>query len=194
MLHAHILSTVHLVVGFVVAIAGSYVWIQEDLKDDVLGQFLMSLLVCIAGFNLFFGLKGFFVDNQPKEAVSEHEPIKWYSKQGLWGIFLIYLGAVFYALAAFYHLTLPKWTFLRALMVVIPLILVEYHFSIRGNRMVHNVLQWNTTQVAFITLIFYFINTWLLNKFVFKRKFVLWRELTALGLLAGAFAVIGTGK
>jgi hypothetical protein len=180
---------IHIVLGVILGAIGSYVWVEMD-KERLVDQFLISLLVAAAGINFFFGLKGYFVDNIAPDEPKEGTPPKWYSKQGLFAIFLVYMGAVFYSLAAFYHLSMPKWTFLKGLAVAIPLILIEYHFSLRANRVIHDTLQWNATQIAFITLIFYFINTWIMNKFIFKRKFVLWRELVALGLLAGAFVVL----
>jgi hypothetical protein len=189
----HVVSAAHLGIGLVMGIIGSYTWIQADNKT-IWEQLLVGLLVLVAGVNFFLGLKGIFVDGQKRETSIPAGPVKWYSKQGLWALLLVYLGAVFYSMAAFYHLALPKWTFLRAFMIAVPLILIEYHFMIRGNHMVYDVLQWNATQVAFVTLIFYFINTWILNKFVFKRKFVWWRETLALGLLAAAFGVLGAGS
>lgn len=180
---------IHIVLGVILGAIGSFVWVQMD-REALVDQFLLSLLVTVAGINFFLGLKGFFIDNQPAQPSPTGTPPKWYSKQGLFAVFLVYLGAVFYALAAFYHLSMPKWTFLRGLAVAVPLILIEYHFSLRANRLMHETLQWNATQIAFLTLIFYFINTWIMNKFIFKRSFVLWRELLAFGLLAGAFVAL----
>jgi uncharacterized protein (DUF486 family) len=176
--------------GCVMGAIGSYTWIQLETKT-LLEQFLISLLVLTAGFNFFFGLKGFFVDDTVSTTtVSSTEKLKWYSKEGLWGLFLVYIGAVFYALAAYYHLAIPNWSFLTAFLVALPLILIEYHFSLRGNHIMYDRIQWNATQVAVVSLVFYFINTWIMNKFIFKRKFVLWREIVGFLLLAGAFAVI----
>lgn len=102
--------------------------------------------------------------------------------------FLIYCGTLFYTIASFYHLHLKQWTFAKAFTIALPLVVIEYNFSLRGNWWAHSILGYNATQIMLITLCFYFINSWLLNNFVLKHE-VLWhRELVSLALILIAFA------
>ena len=101
---------------------------------------------------------------------------------------------VFYALAAYYYLAIPNWSFLTAFLVALPLILIEYHFSLRGNHIMYDRIQWNATQVAVVSLVFYFINTWIMNKFIFKRKFVLWREIVGFFVIGGCICSDSMGR
>jgi hypothetical protein len=102
---------------------------------------------------------------------------------------LVYLGTVFYTLAAYYHLSLRNWTWTKAAMVAIPLVLIEYVFSLRGNRYLNEYSGFNPTRVLLITMCFYFVNLWLLNYFVIGNPVVVWREITGFLLILAAFAV-----
>ena len=62
-----------------------------------------------------------------------------------------------YTIAAYYHLKLRNWSFLTAFAIAIPFILVEYQFSIRGNRAAKDVLRLNAVQITLVTMTFYFI-------------------------------------
>jgi branched-subunit amino acid transport protein AzlD len=106
-------------------------------------------------------------------------------------IALIYIGTCFYTLAAYLHLSLgDDWTFLRALAIALPLVFLEYQFSLRGNHAAITQLGFNAIQVLMITLCFYFINLWLLNVFILKHKVLWWRELLCFGLILLAFAIL----
>ena len=106
-------------------------------------------------------------------------------------ILLIYIGTVFYTLAAYLHLRLGNnWTFLKALVIALPLVFLEYQFSLRGNHAAVTKLKLNAIQVLLITLCFYFINLWLLNYFVLRTKTLWWRELLCFGLILLAFALL----
>jgi uncharacterized protein (DUF486 family) len=103
-------------------------------------------------------------------------------------ISLVYMGTVFYTLAAYYHLSLRNWTWTRAAIVAIPLVLIEYMFSLRGNRYL-NESGFNPLRILLITMCFYFINLWLLNYFVIGNQVVVWREITGFLLILTAFYV-----
>ena len=102
---------------------------------------------------------------------------------------LIYIGTVFYTLAAYYHLKLKDWTFLKAFALAIPLVMIEYSFSLRGNRQANTVLGMNALQILIITITFYFINAWLLNYFVLKNKVNYQREIISFILVISAFYI-----
>jgi hypothetical protein len=97
---------------------------------------------------------------------------------------LIYIGSCFYVYSAFNHVKLGKaWTIWKAMSIALPLVFVEYMFSLHGNYYAYNLLKLTATQVLFITISFYFVNTTLLNIFVLKRPTIWWRDAVSLGLL-----------
>lgn len=105
-------------------------------------------------------------------------------------LLLIYIGTWCYTLAAYLHLKLRKeWTFMTAFAIAIPCVLLEYQFSLRGNRAAIFDLGLNPIQVLLITLCFYFVNVWILNIFVLKAKVIWWRELLCFILILSAFAI-----
>lgn len=102
----------------------------------------------------------------------------------------IYLGTVCYVTASYFHLKLEKWTFLTAFLIALPIVCIEYQFSLRANRIAMHTHGFNPVQILLITLCFYFINIWLLNYFVIKnQKVVLWREVLCFTLILAAFWV-----
>ena len=85
-------------------------------------------------------------------------------------LFLIYLGTLCYVTAAYYHLSLnDKWTFLKAFSIAIPIIFIEYIFSLNGNYYLHSVFEYTPIEILIITVCFYFINLWLLNFYILKH-------------------------
>lgn len=101
---------------------------------------------------------------------------------------LVYIGTVFYTLAAYYHLTIKDWTWFRAASYAIPLVLIEYIFSLRGNHHL-NASGYNPVRIVLITMCFYFINTWLLNYFIIHNEVVIWREVLAFLFVLAAFYI-----
>jgi hypothetical protein len=76
----------------------------------------------------------------------------------------VYIGTIFYTLAAYYHLSLKDWSFLKALKIAMPLVFIEYTFSLRANRSLNKTFNNNSVQILLITMCFYFINV--LNLFI----------------------------
>jgi len=99
----------------------------------------------------------------------------------------VYIGTIFYVLASYYHLTLKDWTFKKALFIALPLVCIEYFFSLRGNRYLNEKYNINAIEILLITMCFYFINTWLLNYFVIKNKVNIIKELISFILILVAF-------
>jgi uncharacterized protein (DUF486 family) len=102
---------------------------------------------------------------------------------------LIFLGSVSYTIAAYYHLNLKKWSFAAAFAIAVPLILIEYQFSIRGNRAAKSILKLNVVQITLLTMTFYFVNSWVLNYFIMKSPIIWWREVLAFACVAAAFVL-----
>ena len=79
-------------------------------------------------------------------------------------ISIIYIGTLCYTIAAYYHLKLGnKWTFTNAFLMAIPLVVVEYIFSLNGNHYANTVIGLSAQNILVITVCFYFVNLWLLN-------------------------------
>lgn len=88
----------------------------------------------------------------------------------LFYLFLIYIGTVFYVIAAYYHLTFrERWYFMKAYMIAIPFVLLEYCFSLNGNYYMHYIMDYSPLDILIITMCFCFINLWLLNYFILKH-------------------------
>lgn len=105
-------------------------------------------------------------------------------------ISIIYIGTVFYTLASYYHLKLKEsWTFTSALTIALPLVFIEYNFSLRGNYLAYSQLNLSSIDILLITMVFYFINGWLLNFFVLKHKINIIREIIAFILILLAFKI-----
>lgn len=104
---------------------------------------------------------------------------------------LIYIGTIFYVIAAYYHLKLnEKWSFWRALMIAIPFVLVEYCFSLNGNYYMHHALDYSPMDILNITMCFYFVNLWLMNYFVLHHTIHnVYKEIVCFGLILGAFGM-----
>lgn len=105
-------------------------------------------------------------------------------------ISFIYIGTVFYTIASYYHLKLKdSWKFTKALTIALPMVLIEYNFSLRGNFLAYSKLDMSSIDILLTTMIFYFINGWLLNFFVLKHTIHFVRELIAFILILLAFKI-----
>lgn len=105
---------------------------------------------------------------------------------------LIFIGTIFYTLAAYYHLTYNKnWTFLKALAIAMPFVLIEYTFSLRGIHHSYKYLNHSTSTILIITIIFCFISMWLFNYFILKNRtnVNLFKEFLAFVLIIIAFYI-----
>jgi hypothetical protein len=83
----------------------------------------------------------------------------------------IFIGAVFYTLASFYHLKMDKnWTFFKAILIALPFVLIEYTFTLHGIFYSYKFLDLKPSQILIITICFYFICIWIFNYFVMKIR------------------------
>lgn len=101
----------------------------------------------------------------------------------------IYIGTVFYVLASYFHLLQDNWSFQKALFTALPFVLIEYMFSLRGNYYAYTQLELNPIQILIVTLVFYFINMWIFNLFITKKKINKLREVTSFILVISSFLV-----
>ena len=112
-----------------------------------------------------------------------------FKNSGLYkSIFLIYIGSVFYVLAAFYHLSIKNWTIITAFAIAIPILVLEYSFSLRGNWYANEYL--SATKILILTMIFYLVNLTILDSIILKNG-VSFRDIVALLLVISAVYVSG---
>ncbi len=104
-------------------------------------------------------------------------------------IIYIYIGTVFYTIASYYHLSLKEWNLKKAYMIAIPIVLIEYFFSLQANRKLNEVFKISPVSIVLITMCFYFVNTWLLNLFITKNKITVWREILSFILIFSAYYI-----
>lgn len=102
---------------------------------------------------------------------------------------LIYIGTLFYTTAAYFHLSLKKWSFIIAYTIALSCVIMEYQFSLRGNYYASSLLNINAVQILIVTTCFCFINVMILNIFVLKKPVKWWREIASLALIIGAIIV-----
>ncbi len=111
-------------------------------------------------------------------------------------LFMIYMGTLFYVIASYYHLKLREnWNFFMALGIAIPIVVIEYIFSLHGNYYAHFFFNMTPLDILVITMCFYFINLWILNFFVLKTsKHNPYSELLAFLLVLCAFTITNVVK
>ena len=81
----------------------------------------------------------------------------------------IFIGAIFYTLASYYHLKMDKdWSFLKALIIAIPFVFLEYSFALHGIYYSYKYLNLSPSQILIVTTCFCFICIWLFNYFIMK--------------------------
>jgi uncharacterized protein (DUF486 family) len=100
---------------------------------------------------------------------------------------MIYLASWCYVLAQYYHLHLSNWTFVKAMVIAMPLVVVEYCLSLNGNKIASNSM--SPPQILTMTIGFYVLNIMILNIFVFKSELNLVRDGLALLLILAAILV-----
>ena len=174
-------------IGLVFICIGGLLWYYEEKNKDLLNLTIgfSILMILFGGGLLFMGIK-----NQKETRSIEKRvgvDLAWWHWFFILG--LIFLGSLAYTVAAYFHLKLEKWTFLKAFLIAIPFLLIEYQFSLRGNYYAKKHLMLNVVQITLLTMIFYFFNAWLLNHVVLKDPIVWWRECLAFFFILMAFYI-----
>jgi hypothetical protein len=177
-----------ILIGLILILTGCIIWYNQErrhiLKDSTI---IISIVMIAIGASLFiYNIQQILVKLKINGKIYQEENslYNWIFILGL-----IYLGTVCYTIASYYHLRLERWTLLHALLIAIPFVLIEYQFSLRGNYYAKKHLFLNAIQITLITMIFYFINSWLLNYFILKSDVIWWRELLSFLLIFSAFLV-----
>jgi len=104
-------------------------------------------------------------------------------------LFLIFMfiGAMMYVIGSYAHLAFAGWTFWKAYLVAMPLVAIEYQFSLRGNKWA-NEAGIRPINILLITLCFYFVAMYLVNSVYLKAesKSV---DVLSFALIAAAFGL-----
>jgi uncharacterized protein (DUF486 family) len=185
-------GSLHIVIGVVCAISGGVLWLKETSLINA--RVVASIAIILFGaFNILVGLNSYIKSQkhtlQAKSFTNNAKISEW-----IFTIGLIYIGSVSYTIAAYYHLVLKRWSFATAFAIALPLILIEYQFSIRGNRAANHLLKMNAVQITLLTMTFYFVNSWILNFFYLERKVVVWREFSAFACICLGFILTTTHR
>lgn len=101
---------------------------------------------------------------------------------------LIYTGSMFYICASYLHLIYNKeWSITKAYSIAIPVVLIEYMFSLHGIYYLNKYFNLEPTQIIIINMCFDFINLWLLNYFILKFSYKnIYKEILSLILIISA--------
>jgi hypothetical protein len=160
--------------------------INDNSTPDVSVAIIISIfLIIFGGINLLINLEEYL----SKHDASIIKNFTMNTKSTLYIYLLIFIGSVSYTIASYYHLKLKNWTFMKALLIAIPFVIIEYQFSIRGNMHARQHLNLNAVDIVLITMCFYFVNAWILNFLVLKQNVTVWREILSFVFIICAFLV-----
>jgi hypothetical protein len=102
-------------------------------------------------------------------------------------LLFMFIGSMLYVIGSYAHLSLAPWTFWKAYVIAMPLVAIEYQFSLRGNKWA-NESGISPINVLLITLCFYFISMYALNKLYLHGK-VESKDFAAFLCILTAFAI-----
>jgi hypothetical protein len=168
--------------AFLFIVLGGLLWYKEE-KNNLFSVTIGFSIACI-----LFGAVLLFHSIQLKKETKAPDKIQ--EVLGWHWVFilgLIFLGSVSYTVAAYFHLKMEQWDFLKAFLIAVPFLLIEYQFSLRGNYYAKQHLMMNAVQITILTMIFYFFNAWILTYFFLKQPLVWWRECLAFLFILLAF-------
>jgi len=178
--------------AFLFIVLGGLLWYKEEKIEWWNWKIAFSMgCVLLGGILLFYS-----IDPQIKTTTTTIPETSKNIHRGHWFFILglLFLGSVAYTVAAYFHLKLEQWTFLKAFLIAVPFLLIEYQFSLRGNYYAKTHLQMNAVQIVLLTMVFYFFNAWILSYYVLKQPMVWWRECLAFVFIALAFLTTTTLK
>jgi uncharacterized protein (DUF486 family) len=100
---------------------------------------------------------------------------------------LLYLGSVFYILAQYGHLLLTDWTISKAMIIALPLVLIEYVFVLNGTHSA-KISGENPLNILLLVMCFNFVNIYIFGKIAFGDK-TTGKDFLAFGLILLASAL-----
>ena len=168
--------------AFLFILIGGLLWYKEEKNNLFNTTIAFSILCILFGAVLLF--QGIETKAETKTPSKVHE-IGWWHWVFILG--LIFTGSVSYSVAAYFHRKMEEGDLLKAVLIGVPFLLIEYQFSLRGNYYAKQHLLMNAVQITILTMIFYFFNAWILTYFFLKQPIVWWRECLAFVFIVLAF-------
>jgi uncharacterized protein (DUF486 family) len=186
---------VYLSIGIFFAVLGAILWSKQERYQQIMSWRVAGAiaLILFGAVNILFGID-YYIHAYKNVLPMKPRVARAGWKEWLFIIGMIFIGSVSYTIAAYYHLKIKNWSFLMAFAIAIPLILIEYQFSIRGNHAAKDILNLNAIQITLITMAFYFVNSWVINMLFLKQKVIWWRETLAFVCIIAAFLLSTTSR
>lgn len=174
----------YLYLGILLIVSGCLLWYMEE-KNALLNWTIVSSigLIAVGAFLLLDSMDHLF----KKTSGFEKKKIELYTWHWFYIMGLIFMGTISYTIASYLHLKMDEWTFLKALLIALPFVFIEYQFMLRGIYYAKEHLLMNSLQILVITTIFCCFNSLLINYFVLQLPMVIWRELLSVVFLLMAF-------
>ena len=176
-----------LLIGIFSILIGIYIWFTHEKPRTIMDVhiFFSIILIIFGGILFLLGLDEILLQFDKYIEIKSIDKLKFYEIASIY--LFIFLGSICYTIASFFHLKMKNWSFLKALLIAIPFVLIEYQFSLRGNMHARIHLELNAVQITLITMTFYFINAWLLNFFILNQPVIWWKEVLAFLFICIAF-------
>jgi hypothetical protein len=171
--------------GILFILSGCLLWVMEEKNALLNWTITLSIaLIAIGAFLLLETMEHLF---KKTVGFEKEKKIDLYTWHWFYIMGLIFMGTIAYTIASYLHLKMDEWTFLKALLIALPFVFIEYQFMLRGIYYAKQHLLMNGIQILTITTIFCCFNSLLMNYFVLQLPIVLWREMLSVVFLLMAF-------
>ena len=167
--------------GILFVLSGCLLWYMEEKNALLNWTITLSIgLIAIGAFLLLDTMEHLFKNTV---GIEKEKKIDLYTWHWFYIMGLIFMGTISYTIASYLHLKMDEWTFLKALLIALPFVFIEYQFMLRGIYYAKQHLLMNGLQILVITTIFCCFNSLLMNYFVLQLPIVIWRELLSVVFL-----------
>lgn len=102
-------------------------------------------------------------------------------------LLFLFLGSIFYVFAQYGHLILGEWSIMKAFMVALPMVFIEYQFVLRGTHAAREE-GYSAINTLLLVMIFNFINVYAFGKIALGDS-IEWKDLISFTMVLGAFAL-----
>lgn len=167
--------------GILFVLSGCLLWYMEEKNALLNWTITLSIgLIAIGAFLLLDTMEHLFKNTV---GIEKEKKIDLYTWHWFYIMGLIFMGTIAYTIASYLHLKMDEWTFLKALLIALPFVFIEYQFMLRGIYYAKQHLMMNGLQILVITTIFCCFNSLMMNYFVLQLPMVIWRELLSVVFL-----------
>jgi len=167
--------------GILFVLSGCLLWYMEEKNALLNWTIILSIvMIAIGAFLMLDTMEHLF---KKTAGFEKEKKIDLYTWHWFYIMGLIFMGTIAYTIASYLHLKMDEWTFLKALLIALPFVFIEYQFMLRGIYYAKQHLMMNGLQILVITTIFCCFNSLLMNYFVLQLPMVIWRELLSVVFL-----------